>query len=152
MDEGGGETSTFPFETWHYRYLEGIGENIDLEFVDTCQCGDYHFTIDRGEKDALAHVPGAGATQWEQMGMAKKADRFKGGFENLGTGPLGATQQAKEFDRIELAAKLFAPPPVKFKDLESFMSEHKLMTGPVFPFDVRTDFVKVTDRARFWFR
>ena len=53
MDEGGGETSTFPFETWHYRYLEGIGDNIDLEFVDTCQCGDYHFTIDRGEKDAL---------------------------------------------------------------------------------------------------
>ena len=53
MDEGGGETSTFPFEIWHYRYLEGIGENIDIEFVDTCQCGDYHFTIDRGEKDAL---------------------------------------------------------------------------------------------------
>ena len=87
MEEGGGETSTFPFETWHYRYIEGIGENIDLEFVDTCQCGDYHFTIDRGEKDALLHVPGAGQTQWEEMGMAKKADRFKGGFENLGTGP-----------------------------------------------------------------
>jgi GWxTD domain-containing protein len=144
VDEGGGETSTFPFETWHYRYIEGIGENIDLEFVDTCQCGDYHFTIDRGEKDALSHVPGAGQTQWEQMGMAKKADRFKGGFENLGTGPLGASQQAKEFDRIELAAKLFAPPPVKFKDLESFMTEHKLLSGPIFPFDVRTDFVKVT--------
>ncbi len=60
MEEGGGETSTFPFEVWHYRYLEGIGENIDLEFVDTCQCGDYHFTIDRSEKDALKHVPGAG--------------------------------------------------------------------------------------------
>ncbi len=87
VEEGGGETSTFPFEIWHYRYLEGIGENIDLEFVDTCQCGDYHFTIDRGEKDALLHVPGAGQTQWEEMGMAKKADRFKGGFENLGTGP-----------------------------------------------------------------
>ncbi len=53
MEEGGGETSTFPFEIWHYRYLEGIGENIDIEFVDTCQCGDYHFTIDRSEKDAL---------------------------------------------------------------------------------------------------
>jgi GWxTD domain-containing protein len=145
MEEGGGETSTFPFETWHYRYLEGVGENIDLEFVDTCQCGDYHFTIDRGEKDALLHVPGAGQTQWEEMGQAKKADRFKGGFENLGTGPLSSSQQAKQFDRIELAAKVFAPPPIKFKDLESFISEHKLLTGPVFPFDVRTDFVKVTE-------
>jgi GWxTD domain-containing protein len=145
MDEGGGETSTFPFEIWHYRYLEGVGENIDLEFVDTCQCGDYHFTIDRGEKDALLHVPGAGQTQWEEMGMAKKADRFKGGFENLGTGPLSSSQASKEFDRIELAAKLFAPPPIKFTDLDNFISEHKLLSGPPFPFDVRTDFIKVTD-------
>jgi GWxTD domain-containing protein len=147
MDEGGGETSTFPFEVWHYRYLEGIGDNIDIEFVDTCMCGDYHFTIDRGEKDALLHVPGAGATQYEQMGMAKKADRFKGGMENLGTGPLSSSQSSKEFDRIELAAKLFAPPPVKFKDLDNFISEHKLITGPIFPFDVRTDFVKVTENT-----
>jgi len=147
MDEGGGETSTFPFETWHYRYLEGIGDNIDREFVDTCQCGDYHFTIDRGEKDALLHVPGAGQTQWEEMGMAKKADRFKGGLENLGTGPLSSGQASKEFDRIELAAKIFAPPPIKFSDLDNFISEHKILSGPVFPFDVRTDFVKVTENT-----
>ncbi len=145
MDEGGGETSTFPFETWHYRYLEGVGDNIDIEFVDTCMCGDYHFTIDRSEKDALLHVPGAGLTQWEQMGQAKKADRFNGGLERLGTGPLSSSNGAKEFDRIELAAKLFAPPPVKFKDLDNFISEHSILNGPVFPFDVRTDFVKVTD-------
>jgi len=145
MDEGGGETSTFPFEVWHYRYLEGIGDNIDLEFVDTCQCGDYHFTIDRSEKDALLHVPGAGATQWEEMGQAKKTDRFKGGMESLGLGPLASGQQGKEFDRIELAAKIMAPPPIKFTDLDNFISEHKIMSGPVFPFDVRTDYVKVTD-------
>jgi GWxTD domain-containing protein len=145
MEEGGGETSTFPFETWHYRYLEGIGENIDLEFVDTCQCGDYHFTIDRSEKDALLHVPGAGQTEYEQMGMAKKADRFKGGMESLGTGPYSQQNTSKEFDRIELMAKIFAPPPIKFSDLDSAISEHKLINGPIFPFDVRTDFVKVTD-------
>ena len=148
MDEGGGETSTFPFEVWHYRHLDGgVGDNIDIEFVDTCMCGDYHFTIDRGEKDALLHTPGMGATQWEEMGMAKKADRFKGGFESLGTGPLASSQASKEFDRIELAAKLFAPPPVKFKDLDNFISEHKLINGPIFPFDVRTDFVKVTENT-----
>src|SRR5580692_7548766 len=150
MEEGGGETSTFPFEVWHYRYLEGIGENIDIEFVDTCQCGDYHFTIDRSEKDALKYVPGAGLTQWEQMNNQDKTNRFKGnGIEQLGNGPMGDQQQGKEFDRIEMAAKLFAPPPVKFKDLESdldaFNSSHKLMPGPPFNFDVRTDYVKVTD-------
>jgi GWxTD domain-containing protein len=147
MDEGGGETSTFPFEVWHYRYLEGVGDNLDLEFVDTCQCGDFHFTIDRGEKDALQHVPGMGLTQWEQMGQAKKADRFKGGFENLGTGPLGQGQQSKQFDRIELAAKIFAPPPIKFKDLDNAISEHTILNGPIFPFDVRTDFIKVTENT-----
>jgi GWxTD domain-containing protein len=145
FDEGGGETATFPFETWHYRYLEGIGENIDIEFVDTCMCGDYHFTIDRGEKDALSHTPNAGQTQWEQMGMAKQADRFKGGVETLGNGPMSSVQEGKQFDRIALAAKLFSPPPIKFADLDNFISEHKLMTGPPFPFDVRTDFIKVTD-------
>jgi GWxTD domain-containing protein len=144
IDEGGGETATFPFEVWHYRYLEGVGDNIDIEFVDTCQCGDYHFTIDRGEKDALAKVPGAGLTQWESIGMAQKKDRFKGGFESLGTGPLDSSNQSKQFDRLEMAAKLFAPPPIKFHDLESAISEHKIMSGPIFPFDVRTDFVKVT--------
>ena len=150
MEEGGGETSTFPFEVWHYRYLEGIGENIDIEFVDTCQCGDYHFTIDRSEKDALKYVPGAGLTQWEQMNNQDKTNRFKGnGLEQLGNGPMGDYNQGKEFDRIEQAAKLFAPPPVKFKDLENdldvYNSSHKLLQGPIFPFDVRTDYVKVTD-------
>jgi GWxTD domain-containing protein len=145
-EEGGGSTSTFPFETWHYRYLEGVGENIDLEFVDSCQCGDYHFTLDRSEKDALLHVPGAGLTQWEEMNHKDKTDRFKGnGLENIGGGPMGEQQQGKVFDRIELGAKIFAPPPVKFKDLEAFVTEHKVLTGPVFPFDVRTDFIKVTE-------
>ncbi len=53
MEEGGGETSTFPFETWRYRYLEGIGQEVIIEFVDTCMCGDYHMTMDRSEKDAV---------------------------------------------------------------------------------------------------
>ena len=145
MDEGGGETSTFPFETWHYRYIEGIGENIDIEFVDTCMCGDYHMTIDRSEKDALLHVPGAGQTMYEQMGMSSKADRFKGGLENLGAGPMSSSNQAKEFDRLELYAKLQAPPKIKFTDLESFLVNHKVMSGPFFPFQVRTDYVKVTE-------
>ena len=145
FDEGGGSTSTFPFETWHYRYLEGIGENIDLEFVDTCMCGDYHFTIDRGEKDALLHIPGAGSTMWEEMNKSSKGKRFQNGVESLGTGPGSSVQESKEFDRMELAAKIFTPPPIKFTDLDAFMSEHKLLSGPVFPFDVRTDFIKVTE-------
>jgi len=145
MDEGGGSTSTFPFEIWHYRYIESIGENVDLEFVDTCMCGDYHFTINRGEKDALMNVPGAGLTMAEQEGRASKADRLHGGLETLGDPDAKDQRQTKQFDRIVLMAKVFAPPPIKYTDLDAFISEHKLLTGPVFPFDVRTDYVKVTE-------
>ena len=145
MEEGGGNTSTFPFEIWHYRYIQGIGDNIDIEFVDTCMCGDYHMTIDRSEKDALKHTPGAGQTLYEQMGMAKQADRMSGGLEQLGTGPMSQQQQSKQFDRLDQFAKLSAPPQIKFQDLESFMATSKILTGPPFLFDVRTDYVKVTN-------
>jgi len=144
MEEGGGETSTFPFEDWRYRYIEGIGQEIIIEFVDTCMCGEYHMTLDRGEKDALLYTPNAGLTIWEQMGMASKTDRFNGNnMERLGIGPGDAfSLQSKEFDRLETYAKLNAPPPVKFKDLEEVVNS-KIILNPM-PFDVHVDFVKVT--------
>src|SRR5882672_10994019 len=112
MEEGGGSTSTFPFETWRYRYLEDVGQEVIIEFVDTCMCGEYHMTLDRSEKDALLYTPNAGQTMYEQMGMAKQADRFRGGLESLGTGPMASSQQSKQFDRLEQYAKLQAPPVI----------------------------------------
>ncbi len=143
MEEGGGETSTFPFEDWRYRYLEGIGQEVIIEFVDTCQCGEYHMTIDRGEKDALLNVPGAGLTLYEQMGMSNKANRRGSGLETLGQGPASESLQTKQFDRLEQYAKLNAAPAVKFKDLEEVV-RHKISYN-LMPFDVRTDFVKITN-------
>jgi GWxTD domain-containing protein len=143
MEEGGGETSTFPFETWRYRYIEGIGQEVMIEFVDTCMCGDYHMTLDRSEKDALKYTPNAGLTLYEQMGMSSKASRFtNGGLEQLGQSPFNNDLQTKEFDRLEQFAKLQAAPAVKFKDLEEVVS-HKISVN-LMPFDVRADFVKVT--------
>jgi GWxTD domain-containing protein len=144
-EEGGGTTSTFPFEVWRYRYIEAIQQQeVEIEFVDNCMCGDYHISLDRAEKDALLYVPGAGATWYEEMGMASKVDRFAGtGMERLGPGP---TQQQKlhmnEFDKLELYAKLMKPPPIKFKDLEEVVT-HKIRVN-LLPFDVRADFVRVT--------
>lgn len=143
MEEGGGRTSTFPFETWRYRYLEGVGQEIELEFVDTCMCGDYHLTIDRSEKDALLYVPNAGPTWFEEMGMASKTDRFTGGgMERLGTGPFSRNLQSKQFDRLEMLAKVSKPPAIKFKDLEEVVT-HKISVN-LMPFDVGVDFVRVT--------
>jgi GWxTD domain-containing protein len=146
MEEGGGETSTYPFETWRYRYIEGLGDKgqeVMIEFVDTCMCGDYHMTIDPNEKDALLHTPGAGLTQYEEMGLANKADRIAGmgtagcnGMTGLGS---NCTQT---FDKLDLYAKLNTAPKVKFKDLEEVVS-HKINVN-LMPFDIRTDFVKIT--------
>ena len=143
MEEGGGETSTFPFEDWRYRYIEGIGQEVIIEFVDTCMCGEYHMTIDRSEKDALLMTPNAGLTLYEQMGLANKTQRFNGGMERLGLGPMSSTESAKEFDRLEQFAKRQQAPPVKFADLTEEVNT-KVILNPM-PFDVRTDFVKVTD-------
>ena len=142
MEEGGGETSTYPFEDWRYRYLEGVGQEVIIEFVDTCMCGDYHMTIDRGEKDALLHTPNGGQTLYEQMGLANRGSRMYGGLESLGPGPEQALNNTKEFDRLQTYAKLTAAPPVKFKDLEEVVS-HKISVN-MMPFNVQTDFVKVT--------
>lgn len=143
MEEGGGSTSTYPFETWRYRYIEGIGQEVIVEFVDTCMCGEYHMTMDRSEKDALLHVPGAGLTLYESMGMSSKAERFSGNsLERLGVGPFNTNLQSKQFDRLELYAKLNRAPAVKFKDLEEKVT-HKISVN-LMPFDVRADFIRVT--------
>jgi len=143
MEEGGGETSTYPFEQWRYRYIEGIGQEVIIEFVDKCMCGEYHMTIDRSEKDALLYTPNAGLTMYEQMGMSNKSARFSGGgLEKLGAGPESSMIASKEFDRLEQFAKLQAAPPVKFTDLTEEVNS-KIILNPM-PFDVRSDFVKVT--------
>ena len=143
MEEGGGETSTFPFEQWRYRYIEGIGQEVIIEFVDTCMCGEYHMTMDRSEKDALLMTPNAGLTMWEQMGMASKTQRFNGnGLERLGLGPDSSMLNSKEFDRLETYAKLQQAPKIKFTDLTEEVNS-KVILNPM-PFDVRADYVKVT--------
>jgi len=143
MDEGGGTTSTFPFEDWRYRYIEGIGQEINLEFVDTCTCGDYHLTMDPNEKDALLHTPGGGLTLYEQQGLSTQAQRVTQGPFASNAGPAQGLNNSKEFDKLELMAKIQAPPKIKFKDLEEVVS-HKINVN-LMPFEVRTDFVKVTD-------
>src|SRR6204780_4338423 len=141
--EGGGETSTYPFEDWRYRYLEGIGENVEIEFVDPTMTGEYHLTMDPSEKDALLYVPGAGLTQMESMGMASKTARFNNTDGTHLAAPLGGEpENQNEFTRLELYANIQKAPPVKFKDLESVVTER--MVRDQVKFDYRFDFLRIT--------
>lgn len=143
MEEGGGSTTTYPWETWRYRYLEGIQENVILEFVDPSGSGEYHLTMDPSEKDALTHVPGAGLSLLESMGMASKADRFsRTDGTTLPTALGGTPASLNEFNRLELYAKVQKPPEVKYKDLEAIVTSR--MVRDQLRFNYRTDFLKVT--------
>jgi GWxTD domain-containing protein len=146
MEEGGGSTTTYPWETWRYRYLEGqgLGNNVILEFVDPSGSGEYHLTMDPSEKDALLHVPGAGLSLMESMGLASKADRFtRSDGTNLPTTMGGQPASMNEFTRLELYAKIQQAPPVKFKDLEALVTSRIVRDQVHFAW--RTDYLKVTN-------
>src|ERR1700744_4211576 len=144
--EGGGETTTFPFEDWRYRYIEGIGNDVMIEFVDTTMTGEYHMTMDPPERDALTYVPGAGLTLAEQLGMSDKMARFtRTDGTHMGAALGAAPASYNEFDRLNQFAKLQQPPPVKFKDLEAEISTR--ITYNVLPMLVRVDYVRVTDSS-----
>src|ERR1700722_12298781 len=142
-EEGGGTTSTYPFEKWRYRYIDGMGNNIILEFVDTTMSGEYHLTMDPSEKDALMYVPNAGLTLMEQMGLACKADRFtRSDGTHLGTGSMPLPDSMSEFNRIEQFAKINRPPAIKYADLEAAVNSS--IKYNLLPMKVNADYIPVT--------
>jgi len=145
-EEGGGETTTYPFEDWRYRYIEGIGNDVLVEFVDPTMTGEYHMTMDPSEKDALARVPGAGLSLLEQMGMANKADRFNNTDGTLLPAPIGGpTARMNQFDRLDTFTKLQKPPVVKFKDLEAVVNSR--VSYNILPMKVQADYFPVTESS-----
>lgn len=147
MDEGGGSTSTYPWETWRYRHIDDIGDDIIVEFVDPSGSGEYRLTMDPSEKDALLYVPGAGLTQLEAMGMASKTDRFTNSDGTHLGKSLGGSRSIKynEFNRLELYSKIQRPVPVKYKDLETAVNSR--IVRDQLHFTWRTDFLKVTNES-----
>jgi len=146
FEEGGGTTSTFPFEKWRYRWLEGIGSDIIIEFVDTTMTGEYRMTMDPTEKDALMMVPNAGLTLIEQMGLASKADRFsRTDGTRLGTGTNPLPMRMNQFERLQQFALLQKPPAVKFKDLEAAVNS--TIKFNILPIRVRADFMRITSTS-----
>ncbi len=146
FEEGGGTTSTFPFEIWRYRYIEDIGTDVLIEFVDPTLTGEYRMTMDPSEKDALLYVPNAGLTLNEQMGLSDKADRFsRTDGTRLGIGDQPTSMRMNQFERLERFAKLQKPPSIKFKDLEAAVTSK--VTYNLLPIKVRADFVRVTSSS-----
>jgi len=145
-EEGGGDTSTYPFQQWFYRYIEGVGTGITIEFVDTTMSGEFHMTMDPTEKDALLYVPGAGLTMYEQLGVTTKTDRFnRSDGTHLGIPNDELMTSQDEFNRLEQYTNLWKPPVVKFKDLEAVVDSK--ISYNILPMKALVDYFPVTDAS-----
>ena len=147
MEQGGVESEAFPWEKWRYRHLEGIGENIEIELVDPSGSGEYHIAYDPCEKDALAHVPGAGPSLSEILGRGSKADRFTNSNGTTCPMPLGGISASN--DKFEMQNRNFAVqrPPQHFRELEERVLSH--IVANQLPFQYRADFLRATTNTVF---
>jgi GWxTD domain-containing protein len=139
--EGGGSTTTYPFETWFYRHLDGVGDGIEIEFVDPTGTCEYRIARDANEKDALKYTPGAGNTLAEELGLETRADRLSG----TGSQQNYMRNQDMPFERLRIQNDLSRPPQVKFSDLQSSLTDSPVIdTNPV-DFDLRIDFFRQSE-------
>ena len=136
MWQGGGTTQTYSWELWRYRHLEGISDNVELEFVDPTGSGEYHLTRDPGEKDALAHVPGAGPSLSEMLYGVSKAQRFSNSTGTTLPAPIGGIPADKsEFETLDLYFRVMQPPE-HLKDMTTLVSTRVLSNPMQVAYDV----------------
>ncbi len=149
--EGGGFTSTFPFEIWFYNSLPGVGDGIEIEFVDSTRTNEYRIARDPDEKDALITVPGAGLTDAEAFGSQTRLSRIilrgLGNQDSLGTYSIDRTFQSlssRDFplQRLETLYNLQKAPGQEFKDLQKIV-DVRLSYGEL-PFEIRIDTLQIT--------
>jgi GWxTD domain-containing protein len=92
-DEGGGSTSTYPFELWFYRHIPGL-TGAEIEFVDPTGSGQYRLARNPFEKIASLTDP---------------YRELAGGVGN----PLSSRAQDSEFDWMDRMRLLDEAPPVE---------------------------------------
>ena len=139
--EGGGSTTTYPFETWFYRNLEGVGNGIEVEFVDPTASGEYRIARNADEKDALANVPGAGLKAAELFGIDPKAGRLTNGGQAT-----YMREQDGPFRRLEILKGLETPPAPKFSELWNIASANSgVVEENPLDVDYRLDFFRLSD-------
>ncbi|PYV08567.1 MAG: GWxTD domain-containing protein, partial [Acidobacteria bacterium] len=132
--EGGGTTQTYPFEVWWYRHLQGVGDDIEIEFVDRLDSGNYRIARDPFEKDALFNL-GGGQTYWEARGLITRSELNTQRYLGNPSSPYvrGIRPQDQPLQRLSIYNNLMKPPPIRFGELrtvvESKISYDQLPLG-----------------------
>lgn len=121
------EIRTYPFEVWRYRYLEGIGTDIEIEFVDKTGAGIYSLAMDEDEKNVFGFKdPAVDPASPNQSEFLK-------------------TDKQRQFYRTELLSKLADAPPIQFNDLKQVVSSR--IHYDDIPFRAETSILRVTDTS-----
>ncbi len=96
--------TSYPYERWEYRYIEGIGSDVAIEFVDKFGTGLYELAFSSEEKNAFA---------WRYGTLDPEH-------------PIRQRRSLREADRplmkMTTMGKILAPPPVHFKDLAEIVN------------------------------
>ncbi len=142
MQEGGGYTKTYPWERWRYRYIEGLGPEVILEFVDKSMTGEFRLSFVPEDKDALLMVPGAGLTFFEEMTGASKTSRpyFTGRREYPYT---RGFHNDRPFERYYRYTRVQRPTEIKYKDLKEIVNIN--ITYETLPIKMSTDYIRLNE-------
>lgn len=147
IEEGGGVTAVYPYEKWTYRYIEGLGNNVELEFVDDSDSGQYKLAVFPWEKEgAMRYTPGLGMTLAEQTGISTRADR-PGMYPEMGPG-YGAQSWFRRvsdtpFQRYETFAVVGGAPVTKYKDLKELVNVN--IQYATLPFSTRQEYFRLNE-------
>ncbi len=140
--EGGGSTSTYPFEKWFYRHIPNVRSGVELEFVDPTGSGEYRLARNPDEKDALIHVPGAGPTFAELAGLGDRSNRIA----NLGSfGRVNYTRsQDSPFEVMDLLASLERDQPFE-RDFIGTKTPTPIVDDNAISFETQLNYFKQSD-------
>ncbi len=142
LPEGGGRTSVFPYQKWRYRYLEGVGTNVEVEFVDRDFSGIYRLALSPEEKDAFLHVPNAGFTAAEELGLAERRQRPY--FAPHGSYPLmNYREQDSAFARYERFVDVQRPQSLRHRELKELVDTR--VTFQQLPLTTRADVFRLNE-------
>lgn len=145
QSEGGGYTVTFPFEIWRYHHIEGVGSDVMLEFVDPSMSGEYYLTHNYEDKDAFLFTPGAGMTDAEIIGGARREERpyFSGdnSSDYLMSHP---TERDNPFVKYETFALAQRPTEYRYDDLKQLVEVN--VSFDSLPISVTENYFKINQK------
>ena len=120
--EGGGNVATYPFERWWYRYIEGIGQDIEVEFVDRLHSNEYRIARDSFEKE-VGFEMGMGETTYERLGVYSRAELNRARYLGNPSNPYmrSSRRQDQPLERLSRYSQLMKPPKIRFDDLRTLV-------------------------------